>query len=690
MKALIAMSLFICVTACTKPGGKGGAQGDEAPATGEETGGTDKTSGPVSNTSAGKNDKDVATEPTPGASNESTPNPTPNDSSGNTDTGSGGAGSGSGNTNPGSSVTDTDGDGVADDQDVCTGENDALQVTRYKLTDADGDGYADGSLSAKVCPSNTVYTLSLAQVVYNDCDSADASKWQMLAYSHRDADNDGHSISSSGSLCTGAALPAGYLTSSVGTTDCDDTNGSYHTVASYYSYASDATTSDRYSRLSESACVPTSGYGTVNTYKEYRLVPNVASTSGVSSIKGFHEFNGKIYFKASNGTQGGELWASDGTIAGTSMIKDINVGSGSSLPDNFITASGKLYFTADDGSGVSLWTTDGTTVGTVKVKNIVPTSLTVANGILFFVASDATYGTELWKTDGTSAGTSIVKDINPDDSASSPIGLTSMNGLLYFAADDGSGDKDLWKSDGTEAGTVKVKDLPNYSSSAPSDFIAASDKIFFTVKVMNYGRELWKSDGTSAGTVMVKDIRVGNGDGFFDTQSSQLATIGNTLYFVADDSIYGKELWKSDGTETGTVLVKDIWAGSNFSLPDNLKNVNGTLFFTADNGSQGIELWKSNGTEAGTVLVKDIHSSSGFAIMQPTAVGSTLYFRTDDGTHGAELWKSDGTENGTILAKDINPNGNSNPLNLSVFGSQLIFTATTPDGVRIHLTPAPL
>jgi ELWxxDGT repeat protein len=692
MKALIAMSLFICLTACTKPGGKGSAQGDEAPATGEETGGQTTTSGssPTPNNPTSKNDKDVETEATPGAGTGATPG----DSSGNTNTGSTdpGSGSGSGTSNPGSTPADTDMDGVTDDQDVCPGENDALQVTRYKLTDADSDNYADGSLSAKVCPSNTVYTLTLAQVVYSDCDSTDSTKWQTLAYSHRDADNDGHSTPSSGSICTGAALPAGYLTSSLGTADCDDSNPSYHTVAPYYSYTADATTSDRYTRLSESACVPSSGYGSVNAYKEYRLVPNVISNSNLSNITGFIEFGGKIYFQASNATQGIELWVSDGTIAGTSMIKDINAGAGSSIPENFIIASGKLYFTADDGSGVSqLWTTDGTSLGTVKVKSIAPTLLTVSNGILFFVANDGVYGSELWKTDGTSAGTVVVKDIRSNSLSSSPKSLTNLNGVLYFTADDdGTGDMDLWKSDGTDAGTVKVKDLNNISNTPLSNFIAAGDKIFFTVKVSGYGRELWKSDGTSAGTIMVKDIRVGNGDSFVETLPSNFVAIDNSLYFVADDGASGKELWKSDGTEAGTVMIKDIWSGSNGSLPDNLTNVNGTLFFTAENSSVGTELWKSNGTEAGTVLIKDIHPSSGITLMYPSVVGSTFYFSTDDDTHGIELWKSDGTETGTILTKDINSNGDSSPSNLAIFGNQLIFSATTPDGIRIHLTPAPL
>lgn len=86
--------------------------------------------------------------------------------------------------------------------------------------------------------------------------------------------------------------------------------------------------------------------------------------------------------------------------------------------------------------------------------------------------------------------------------------------------------------------------------------------------------------------------------------------MNGTVYFAASNGTTGTgsgiELWKSNGTNAGTVMVKDIRSSTGSSSPQNLINVNGTLFFSADSGSGGIELWKSDGTSAGTVMVKDI------------------------------------------------------------------------------------
>ncbi len=66
--------------------------------------------------------------------------------------------------------------------------------------------------------------------------------------------------------------------------------------------------------------------------------------------------------------------------------------------------------------------------------------------------------------------------------------------------------------------------------------------------------------------------------------------MNGTVYFQASDGSSGYELWKSDGTSAGTVLVRDIRPGATGANPSFLTNVNGTLYFQASDGSSGIEL----------------------------------------------------------------------------------------------------
>src|SRR5688572_7957493 len=105
---------------------------------------------------------------------------------------------------------------------------------------------------------------------------------------------------------------------------------------------------------------------------------------------------------------------------------------------------------------------------------------------------------------------------------------------------------------------------------------------------------------------LIKDINPGSAT----SSISYLTNVNNTLFFAANNGTNGMELWKSNGTDAGTVIVKDIMSGIGSSSIGYLTNVNGILFFVANNGSNGTELWKSDGTDAGTVMVKDIRSGS--------------------------------------------------------------------------------
>jgi ELWxxDGT repeat protein len=304
-----------------------------------------------------------------------------------------------------------------------------------------------------------------------------------------------------------------------------------------------------------------------------------------------------------------------------------------------------------------------------------PTNLVNVNGTLFFTASTPGLGVELWRSDGTAAGTVLVKDVVAGTGSSNPAQLTNVNGTLFFTVDDGVNGRELWKSDGTAAGTVLVKDINPGSGSGFSFLLTdtllnLNGTLFFTANDGVNGVELWKSDGTAAGTVMVRDIRAGANS----SSPAELTEMNGTLFFTASDGISGTELWKSDGTAAGTLLVKDISSGGStgFIQAGGLTNVNGTLFFAA--GNPEVELWKSDGTAAGTVLVANLNGALNSFPRELTNVNGTLFFTAATLTNGTELLKSDGTAAGTVVVKDIVAGtGGSSPDSLTYVGGKLFF-----------------
>jgi len=180
------------------------------------------------------------------------------------------------------------------------------------------------------------------------------------------------------------------------------------------------------------------------------MVKDINPGTGSSNPQGLINFNGVLFFSADDGTNGRELWRSDGTDAGTYMSLDINAGSASSNPSNFTVVGTKLFFAAEDAAtGRELWSTDGT-VFTNRVKDIWPGSassnpayLTNGNGTLYFVANNGIVGRELWKSDGTAGGTTLVVDLHGGPPSSDPFFLTYVNNTLFFSADDGVDGEDF-------------------------------------------------------------------------------------------------------------------------------------------------------------------------------------------------------------------------------------------------------
>ncbi len=370
----------------------------------------------------------------------------------------------------------------------------------------------------------------------------------------------------------------------------------------------------------------------------------------------------------------------------------------------------------------------------------------------FFHAYTAEHGSELWRTDGTSDGTRLVKDIHPTGD-SEPGNFTAVGDTLFFRADDGMNGTELWRSDGTLEGTQLVKDINKGSvrsfsgqlvqaGSLPNRFADAGGVLLFFAHDGEHGYELWRSDGSEPGTYMVMDINPGANDSARLHESRPpFAVLDGVLYFEADDGVHGSELWRSDGTQGGTYLVRDISPGAAEAAPDRFIALGEAVYFYASDGEHGRELWRTDGTQAGTYLVKDISpgiGSSSFSNGRYVKTGNylpsyvtaynnyypiiiykqALYFQANsqlwrsDGSaagtfevserksspfafvvyndtlffiasnrtdYGYELWRSDGSPEGTLLVKDINPGSASAFSPNDAFGYSELFSG--PDGI---------
>lgn len=439
-----------------------------------------------------------------------------------------------------------------------------------------------------------------------------------------------------------------------------------------------------------------------------KLVKDVYQGSKSGSPKDFYVFNNAIYFFATTKAEGDEFWKSDGTAAGTALLADINKGKGDSYDTiiNYTIFGSSLLFTANDGStkhGDELWKTDGTTAGTILVKDINsginsgrPESLTLFGTSVFFSADDGINGRELWKTNGTSAGTVLVKDIlsTIPNFGSSPTGFYPFNGKLYFDALDLTSGIELYSTDGTTAGTGIVKDIySGFNSSIPNLALAETigNKFYFTAADASNGNELWSSNGTAAGTTILKDINpgAGNSNGImlvnFLSSHAHSSLYNGKFFMEANNGTNGTELWASDGTAAGTALVKDINpTGSSFgSTSFQYAYTTGGLYFSANDGTKGIELFLSDGTSGGTNIVKDINpgsASSNPAFL--TMVKNHILFTADDGDNGLgikDLYKINATVDTLphaaemiAVKENIAPNGTS----FSIFPNPVKTTLT--------------
>jgi len=378
---------------------------------------------------------------------------------------------------------------------------------------------------------------------------------------------------------------------------------------------------------------------------------------------------GKVFFDAQDGTHGYELWVSDGTAAGTKMVKDIWPGSSSGYAYYIAEATpARVLFRANDGkTGNELWVSNGTSTGTyriplerspVKETNSARVScIAEMNGKLYFSANDGKSGYELWSSDGTAAGTKMVKDINPGSGSGYAYYNTRLGNKILFRGYTPTTGDELWESDGTSAGTKILKDLvPGSGSSFPTYLQRIGDKVYFSAN-SGQGYELHVTDGTAAGTRQVADLNPGAGSSFGYYSRAQLPN-GLICCGYTYSPATGYEMSVTDGTAAGTKIV-DLVNGPTSSYARFMTAYKGKVYFSANLG-RGYELCVTDGTIAGTKMVKDLNPGTNSSYWYHLNTdGKLLYGWVNGPTNEFELWASDGTAAGTKVLADVNSGSGS-------------------------------
>ncbi|AXE18314.1 hypothetical protein DR864_11430 [Runella rosea] len=502
--------------------------------------------------------------------------------------------------------------------------------------------------------------------------------------------------------------------------------------------------------------------GTAKPFEELKKLKDINTGADVLSLYSsnpnrFTELGGGLtffgwMFETTNPNQSGHLLKTDGTENGTVSLAKVtlpNVGDGyaNEMNNTSLKTPTHLYFegSSNDASNIrqtDLWKSDGTAAGTVKFKSFAVGSvnsngnglhnydiqnMVFANGLVFFTMSDATNSkVDLWKTDGTEAGTvRLYEGCIPE--------LAPYNNYVYYfikgVADQfGNIPYTLRRHNGTSGGFVKnfattssnATNIPRFFGVVNNQLLFSADgTIVLNSNNVNSGMELWRTDGTNAGTTIVKDINPETTSTFPDpfgggkssitygTQdhpsfgnikisalNSRFIIYNNTLYFGADDGANGRELWKSDGTETGTILIKNIYEPYNTAYEGSSDPVRFYVFqnnivFNAIgstiNGNPVYNLYKTDGSENGTTVLKNggLFGGSSYAVLN-----NILYFSAFDQpnslihptynepiTQGIELWTSDGSIEGTKQLKNMMKGWlYGPPIHLTTWNGSLYYT----------------
>ena len=406
---------------------------------------------------------------------------------------------------------------------------------------------------------------------------------------------------------------------------------------------------------------------------------NYYNNEGIS-VK--HKIGNTWYFNGKD-ERGFELWKTDGTLEGTTIVKDLNVGPGDSHIGEMVSIGSTLYFTTSDGTS-HLFKSDGTENGTVEVLPsgggtfLVPNKLVASNSNLYFKDYFDT-NQVLWYYDGISTKSIVSNEFNH-------YGIEQLisNGSLLFVMTANK----IYTHQGSDLGLTKIVDYGLLKPMFPRFSLVFNNKIYFLARYFDDYASLEKealfvTDGTINGTTIVKSFSHPYYRLLTESTLGFLEKTNDKLYFRVSNYDSGNiafpdlDLWVSDGSTLGTIKVKTLSSeGTNgFSYPT-FKSLNNQLYiFNAFNG--GSKVWITNGTEQGTITIFDQLAEKGTSVFRtasPTI--NKMYFSPYDDSVGNELWETDGTISGTKLIGEVKSGiENSFVDNILNFDDKLLFWA---------------
>ncbi|GEM_PF-5704764 len=393
---------------------------------------------------------------------------------------------------------------------------------------------------------------------------------------------------------------------------------------------------------------------------------------------GFH-----LFWIMTTPKYGKELWVSDGTLKG-SRVLDLSPGTKGSLVSLGTPLFGGLLFAAQPNGGVQgLYLSDGSLLGARRLCDLPFSSsardVAVLGNQFVFANQDLRGGDEPWISDGTRAGTRRLVDLEKGGRGSHPRRFAAAMGRIFFASSTKGFGEDPWWTNGTSGGTQLLArpnpPIQGTGDGNPFSLMARAVEgiFFFRAEDPQRGIELWGTDGTPMGTMVLGDLEPGK----WGSNPGQGISLGGKFLFAATRIGVGRELFASNGTPNGTGLLLDLQPGSGSGDPRRFFRVGNKVFFNAETLATGRELWVTDGTPAKTGLVRDLQVGPASSNPQPlAAIGGRLLFQAEKTKGVPGLFLGDGTANGTISL--LNPKrtvGLKKILGAHILGESILFYA---------------